>query len=419
MKTYLRLMLTAAVLSYAQPGYAIIECLSKSPGLKEVDNNWAGTGVLVCKEKDNGRIQREETYKDSQVVYMKFFFDNGKVSTEFAQSTVGPNTNHHGPSKEYFESGKLKAACTYVHGNSTTCRIYRENGTLERLYAGDGHYDKTELSYNEDGSLYDLQCSKYSVVKQDRDLCGFNGKVSTVKLFSGDKKRPYKTLSFDQGKVATVATVGDDGKVAAVESFASGKKNGVRIEKHANGKTKLEKRYNADGRLDGAQREFDESGQKTRDAKFTNGFMSEETLYYLNGQKKRVTIKAKNGGAVEVTSTQYHDNGKVLSIGKFLEAKETMAFGYGAYWNYDYLKPIGIHKEWREDGKLSSEQNFKDGELSGISKYYGRDGKRVIEEVAYEAGRMARRRTWHKKTGKLTLDEEYFADGSRKAHKLK
>lgn len=144
--------------------------------------------------------------------------------------------------------------------------------------------------------------------------------------------------------------------------------------------------------------------------------MEREQLFYLNGQAKRLTEKAKQGEKVTVKSAAYWDSGKVQRHGQFDEVREQRNFGWGAYWRYDDLKEQGEFRSYYENGALESVEHYLDGKPEGVSSYYYKDGKTLQREVTYTKGVMSRVREF-KKSGALVRDDALFKDGSRKSLK--
>lgn len=119
------------------------------------------------------------------------------------------------------------------------------------------------------------------------------------------------------------------------------------------------------------EREYAASGQPVRESRWIEGRLSEETLWYLNGNLKSKKRWQRDGAQVLVTAEEYWDTGRI-----FTRTVHDERVGY-----------VGLQQGFDEDGVLAS-------------------------EVMYEKGVLVRRKLY--KAGRLVLDEQYYADGSRK-----
>lgn len=126
------------------------------------------------------------------------------------------------------------------------------------------------------------------------------------------------------------------------------------------------------GKMRESERELAKSGQPVRETRWSDGYKSEETLWYLNGQPKSKTRWEREGRDVLVKTDAFWDNGRLR--------ERSVTDGRGNY--------IGVRQRHAESGQLESEST-------------------------YEGGKLTRRKTY--KDGRLELDEEYFEDGSRKS----
>ncbi len=406
-----------SVVSAAQ-AFARAECsvAGKYINLDNGDNTKDLTGTVICRDDNTKVAQREEKYVKGVVVFIRYFYDNGKVKSECGRSSQG---NSQGLCKEWDEKGQLSSERNYIDGRlKGLSKWYFPNGKVERIAAHIDDYKKTEMKFNEDGSLAQMECSTAAISAKDREMCGYKGKKGVVRLYV-NKSQPYLEHTFFNGEVVASKKIDvETGNVTETSKKAETGKNGVTVEKFPNGKTKQEKRYDSDGVLNGLQKEFAESGQLTRDALFNKGFMAREKIFYLNGQVKRLTKKTKQDMKVFVLAKEYHDNGQLKREGTYLEVTETRHFSWGSYWRYEDLKEQGKFQEWREDGTLAVEEKYIDGRREGLSRWFYGNGKQVEREYSYENDRLVREKTYDK-TGRLTAHDEYFADGSKKSHMKK
>ena len=403
----------AVALNWCSSAWAFQECATpagKFMNLNNGDTTRDFTGSIVCKEKDTGELQREIKYVNGVETWERFY-ERGKPRNE---RFINPQGNSHGAARAFWPSGKIKAELNYDSGSQRgLCKHFFEDGKVESIGFYLQNDKRTEFVYNQNGTLASIACSAGSFSAEDRRLCGFSGKPGSVTLYASDGK-PFKKLTFDRGELTASNEIADDGKVASTEQYATAKKDGVRVAKFPDGKTKSETRYDSDGLLNGLQREFDESGQQIREAQFKAGFMERELLYYLNGQPKRLTEKSKRGDRVVVRSVAYWDSGRVQREGLFDEVRGQRGFGWGSSWRYGDMVEQGEFRSFYDGGALQAVEHYKDGKLTGVSKYYFEDGKALKQEITYVSGDISRLREF-KQDGRLTKDETYFKDGSRKS----
>ena len=139
--------------------------------------------------------------------------------------------------------------------------------------------------------------------------------------------------------------------------------------------------------------------------------MKEEKTYYLNGQLKREAQMAKQGDKTIVKYTDFYDDGKKSETGSHQIVKRS-EMGY--FWSWDEFHHDGLTKSWRRDGTLASEMSYKEGKEDGVAREYRPDGKTVMSERVYEAGRVTRSKEFDEK-GRVTASDEFFEDGSKKS----
>ena len=116
------------------------------------------------------------------------------------------------------------------------------------------------------------------------------------------------------------------------------------------------------------------------------------TAYYVNGlgvaseQKKTITNwknYLKHG-----VETNFYIDGKVFSRENYKNGKRDG--DYTLYYENGKLRIAnhihGLLKLYNEDGKLTTESNYREGEIHGLSKIYNENGV-LIEQIAYKNGK--------------------------------
>ena len=283
--------------------------------------------------------------------------------------------------RERYPSGKLKAA-------------------YEMAKKDTGH---RRIELNEDGKIHAMQCAKTSMVPEDIEPCGFNGKTSTVQLHDSDGKPIRNVSSWRNGNLLKLVTVDRKG-LAMVKTFPSpGSEDDFDVEiSHPNGK--LATRYSTrKNYLYGLFSQFSEEGTLLRETDYEKDRPKSEKQYFMNGKLKRSVAKTDNGA---LKAEEYWDNGKLKNEGIY--AEDQYARG-----SWDYLSPDGRVLNYSRDGQLQSEQTFKNGRLDGLQKSYFGNGKLGVEQI-YKKDNIVMMKCYDP-SGNLEFTEDYFDDGSRKS----
>jgi len=138
------------------------------------------------------------------------------------------------------------------------------------------------------------------------------------------------------------------------------------------------------GYKQGFWRKFDSSGNKIYEGRFKNGVpIGEFRYFYPVGSVKAVSIYSDNGKIARTIS--YFPNGIKMAAGNYLSEKKDSI--------WQFFSQI--------DGALLSEEEYKSGLKTGVSKTYFLQGG--IAEIS----------TW-KNGVKEGLWEEYYSDGKTK-----
>lgn len=269
------------------------------------------SGVVLCKDEANGVVRTERRYDKGRLIYQKLSYENGKMESEVEYYKNGEakyekrgepdgsydwlinneNGSQHGARRRYFANGKVASESNYndgtITGNSTD---YYESGRVKALrFYKNGGSPLVEISYREDGQVFDLTCAAKSMIAEDVAPCGFGGKPGVVKRqVVGGGESVY---TYVNGKEVSSQTAGTTQGGSSDTS-----KDGIRIlrDTYPNGKTKRELIRNANTG-EASERRFAESGQILLDHKGrTDGSMLEETEWYMNGQVKRKARFAAN-----------------------------------------------------------------------------------------------------------------------------
>lgn len=337
------------------------------------------TGMMRCRTED-GALQREEELRNGKYVGRRIFYarDGRK------EQTVNEKGNLDGSVREFYPSGKLKEEGQYNNGERAGLyKRYYESGQVERIaYAvanKTGGERDAWLEYTEDGKLRGLQCGMRSLLAEDRVPCGFSGGPSKVDLYRAargstrvDTRVSYlngvlvERIAFDDSGQQARSYILKDGIETTREYFPDGKPRRERaLAKDAGGR----------GR-DGTEREWAGNGQMIREVRYTGGYETAATEWYMNGSMKQRRSVEGSGRNALVHVEEFFDNGKPSRRGDQRNGS-----------------PVGKQESFDEAGMLREEATYDD---KSVLK-----ARRVYDEH-----------------GKLTADEEYFEDGSRKRKPL-
>lgn len=325
------------------------------------------TGIMKCVDRDTRKLVREEEYRNGRAVGHRKFVDyRGNVSVW----SVNEQGNREGEARRYDAEGNLLAEERYANGNATGLQVYyyASGNVQRRVYHEPGKGRRASIEYTDRGELMRLDCADEPLLGDDRELCGFNGRVSEV-TFHDAKGQVAGRARFENGKRLAMTALGAGGAVARSEEEAHGGRRVVRVH-FPDGALRME--TVVAGKLRESERELAQSGQRLRETRWHDGWKAEETLWYLNGQPKSKTRWEREGKEMRVISETYWDNGRMR--------ERSTRDNRGNY--------IGVVERYTEKGELES-------------------------EATYRMGKLTRRRSY--KDGKLEVDEELFEDGSRKS----
>lgn len=291
---------------------------------KVVDDTKDLTGKLVCRD-ENDKLTQETTY------------DQGKQV---------------GIVKKYYPTGKIK----------------------EAFYTNDEGKGTTFVSFDENGKLTSLKCAKESVVPQDREYCGYNGKISEASLYNGDKV--VEKVTHFKGEPKIRITYFDDDTVSSEEKF-NGKKSNVKAYYQGG---KLKASYGTDNQIaDGKEIEYYENGNKSRESVWAKGKELRRTTFFMNGKRQKVINFKNEAGKFFATVEEFFDKGNIRTNGKFLLKSVSGWWAPAESKKFDMV-PVGLHKTFYEKGKLNLETNYDEKGATVHQKEYDIMGKVVRDE---------------------------------------
>lgn len=376
----------------ASPAFAVIDCELDGKSINV--NNGAETagksGLLRCRDRDTGLLQREEDLRDGRTIGAQRFYQRGVLLKE---RTVNERGNGDGLQREYAGTpgDKNPLLREETQRNGTTvglARAWYPAGGLRRVaFHDDKGQELAVAEFNPQGQLADLRCDtqpRLAPAADDAAWCGHRG-ASTVSVYASDGRLRGKA-SYDRGERTAREALWDNGKTQEREQVSA---DGGTL--HAFDREGVKRReqqwvWADEGRrrrITVLEREFHESGALQRERRWTRlpaGVqLAAETQWYLNGQPRvRTVYEPADKDTLVRREQSFGDDGKVRFEGQWLVA--------GRYEE----RPQGTHKQFDERGRLR-------------------------QELVYDArGRLARERVFDE-AGKLLRDDELFEDGSRKS----
>lgn len=346
--------------------------------------------------------------------YNKFYFDNGKISSEGTMRGGKPD----GYWKTYFPNGKIK-----TEGN-------RKNFLL----------DSTWKFYNEDGKLIteiEYKTGKKNGIKRTHSPGGY---IVSEELFENDIKqgaslyyfpsgKVKQRVQFDKGKEEGVAFEYDEegiiiniieyklGFMRSQEKInrkdAQGLRTGMWKEFYPDGKVKTEVTF-SEGKKHGYYKEFDPKGQLLNVYKYVMDVIDTDapelarldvkTEYYEDGTKKyEGTFKEGKPVGVhnlfdtkgEITKTKLYTDEGILAGEGIMDVAGNQQ---------------GPWIEYHQNGQVKGKGEYKDGKRIGEWTFFHPNGKTEQKGKYDKKGRAQGEWKWYYESGNLLREETYLND---------
>ena len=385
-----RLALGAALLGSAAGALAVQDCELNGKSINT--NNGAETagksGMVRCKDRDSGLLEREYELRNGDSVGLSRYFRNGKLAKEFTITANGP---HEGLEREWAPNGQLVLEFTNVKGQPRGLRrSWYEDGSPKAVeWVGDNEREGASAQFTPGKQLASLRCGPKPLLApqvDDAALCGFGGSASTVSTYSSSGKlRGTQTLL--AGVVQKQAVLMDNGKPQE-EMERQGSQRTERFFAE-DGSKRREKVWNEAEKpaLLVRESEYHASGTLVRERLYAvsevggrkRNRLASEARFFLNGQPQSKERYSLDGETELVDRQHFNDKGTLVAEGR-----------YALDGRYGQERGLGVHKSYFDNGKLAQEETFDD------------------------KGHVKRLRSWDE-SGKQTADDVLFEDGSRKA----
>ncbi|MDR7306351.1 hypothetical protein [Rhodoferax saidenbachensis] len=386
----LRGLLMTALLTHGALALAVQDCEFNGKSVNPDNGNETKglNGLLRCKDRDTGEIEREYELRNGDSVGLSRYFRKGQLYKEFTITANGP---HEGLEREWAANGRLVLEFTNVNGNARGLRrAWYDDGTLKRVdWVAENEREGASVQYTPSKQLAGLRCGPKPLLAphvDDAALCGFGGKPSTVSTYSTEGTvRSTQTLL--AGVVQKATSFYSNGKPQEEEE----RQGSNRIERFFadDGSKRREKLWTEAEKPAALLREseYHASGTLVRERLYTlvdvggrkRSRLASEARFYLNGQPQSKDVYTQEGNTELRDTQRFSDKGLLRAQGRYaLDGR------YGE-------RAVGVHKSFFDSGKLELEEHYDD------------------------KGNVKRQRLWDE-TGKLLSDDELFEDGSRKAY---
>ncbi len=287
--------------------------------------------------------------------YNIFYYTSGTKASEGTLREGKPD----GYWKTYYPDGKMKS-----EGN-------RRNYMLDSawvFYAATGDTNEVINYFNDKKSGYSYKYAKIDTLGKKINY------LKSKELYLNDIKqgqafyffyngRVYQEINYKDGTKHGIAKeYTEDGvlieiidykynNIARHESFnrydKDGKKNGTWKEFYLDGTLKIESIYK-NGVLNGYYKEFDNTGLLIKMIKYLNGEIIEEITEQTQQTEPQAVVKVEK-----------YDNGAIKNTGGFINEI-----------------PIGVHKEFAEDGKVLKTDTYNDLGIKISEGIIEEDGKK-------------------------------------------
>lgn len=380
----LRVFVATTALLWAGAAFAVTDCELNGEHINTANGNTTKgkTGLIRCKDRDTGVLQREQELKDGTFMGLVRFYREGRLEQEHRVNERG---NRDGVAREFYANGKLKSEETYENGSTVGLRrTFGPEGGLRRAsFHAPSNSELASAEFTDAGQLSDLRCTDKPVLApafDDAKACGFNG-AATTELFSS-KGVLKARVRHDNGRRVRSESLHENGKTARLDEVAGSVRTEQQFSPEGVKRREIAWQLAEPGVLRGALRtreqEFSATGTLTRDKRWAAGEAVSDDEYYLNGQPRRKVVYSGDARNRIEQVSEFHDNGQLAREGRYART--------GRYGN----APVGVHKVFDDKGRPAAEM------------HYDEQGRITRERVFNDAGQVVR-------------DDAVFEDGSRKA----
>jgi antitoxin component YwqK of YwqJK toxin-antitoxin module len=357
--------------------------------------------------------------------YNKFYYDNGKLSSEGPMRDGKPD----GYWKTYSMSGTLKSEGNRKNFQlDSVWKFYSEQGRLAfEFNYKDGKKTGLKKTFDtRDGFLimaenYDADVKQgntivyYKPAKQPDSTYAKTGKVKQIIPFVAGKEEGQ---GYELSPDSTIITLTQYkmGFIQREERInrkdANGLKQGMWKEFYPSGIVKNEVNY-SDDKMNGYLKEYAPNGSLSNTTKYINGVVQTnapelakldvKSTYYENGMVK-FTGTYKDGVA-EGIHREFNEKGQVIAAKVYIDGVLT---GEGILDTAG--RQQGPWKEYHPNGELKSQGEYLNGKRIGDWVFY-HPNKKVEQKGKYDKkGRAQGPWKWYYESGNLLREENYRND---------
>ena len=341
------------------------------------EGNQNGTEICYADETRMEKV-KEITWKDGKREGPARCWEKGKQSFE-----------------ANYRNDALNGLYVDFDDDSNGDRIfYLENGEETGLSFSAKNGKVTDIHYCVIGGTPVFE-SKFSCA--DKDYGKFQGPLAEFKkeVLQKNKEAAAKEAKRQNGPQESKYS---SGQIKAKWTNLNGNIHGKFLSYRESGKVQNDCEYK-NGKENGTCLEYDEEGRLDKRELYDNGKKISVEEFYDNGKPQRVS---KFENANKSCITQFYDTG--------VKSREWCGF-QDRYW-YWHLRYEGPYKSWDENGALSMQGNYVNGEEEGVFSYFY--GKILEREMTYEKGRLMKSIDYHNEPPQHRMVREYFPDGSVK-----
>lgn len=382
-------LVISLMLSASSFAYVIEDCTLNGESVSMYNGaTTAGkTGIIICKDRENGQMSSQREIKAGKIYGLYRHYQNGVLTLEYTDTENG---QRNGVTRKYAPNKQLIQEETEVMGKRQGLqREWYADGTLKKVEWIADDRPPASVRYTQKSALNSLSCSTKALLAphvDDATLCGFKGKAVTHTYYNEEgQKRATETILAGVIQQATSFDT-STGKIRNTMELKANQMTETGF--FENGNKQYENVINTAEKNRAFVRKsvFYENGSKKQEQIFDmldiegkrRNFMSSETQFFQNGQMRQQQVFTLENGNYFKEVKSFNDKGSLSSQAKYQQL--------GSYNN----RPVGIHKIFFEDGKISHED------------HYDKNGK------------LFRQKRWDE-SAKLLSDDEVFEDGSRKA----
>jgi uncharacterized protein len=369
------------------------------------------------------RIVMSQVNENLNDGYHIFKYPNGNLSSEGIIKNGKPD----GFWKSYYVTGVIKSEGKRTNFQLDSIWIFfdQTGDTTEKINYLFGKRNGWNYKYKKDLSYGLYIWSKELFAGDKKEGKGYmyfpDGKIQQIINYKNGKKDGLSKEFDKNGNVITLMEYSNDyliyrDKINRIDS--KGLKQGDWKEFFPNGVIKIEKTFK-DDLLHGYYKEYDNHGNIVL------------TMLYDNGSIVKSRVEEEPD--IEIVK-KYDADGKVIYLGPFRnkipvgihreygkDGKISDAFIFndnGLLLSQGIIDEAGNHngkwKDFTQNGKVQAEGLFSDNRRSGVWKFYNLLGK-IEQTGSYNNGRPDGLWKWYYENGSLLREEEYFQgqrDGS-------